>query len=297
MERRGDKVTMKELRPRIQLNMDPRTRVHPDRTKYDKSHRKRWKQDLRKHEGSEAGMDRIARIASKIVADYPDSAPTEQDRKEWREEGEERRKKDGIKPRKESHAADGEKHKLALTVTAYSTGAVACGAVRYGPDTAVARFLKARIEDQNLAAGKTRSGMTAGMHGSPLAVYDSSRGYSMDDESLTNWLMVVFSITDAGENGESVLTAEAAFTHSGSNHMTGKKFDEMRWEKVQKRVVISGDIRGLMTAMESAVSMFASETRGKQEYNERCWTLPGRTIPTNTTGLRLRSVLQRTLTW
>jgi hypothetical protein len=35
-------------------------------------------------------------------AKYPDSAPTEQDRKKWREEAEERRRKEGVKPRKGS---------------------------------------------------------------------------------------------------------------------------------------------------------------------------------------------------
>jgi hypothetical protein len=49
-------------------------------------------------------MKREAAIAEKIVgnflAAYPDSSPTEQDRKKWREEGAKRRKKEGIKPRR-----------------------------------------------------------------------------------------------------------------------------------------------------------------------------------------------------
>lgn len=37
-----------EVKIRKMVPMNTRTRVHPDRTKYDKSHRQRWKQDLRR---------------------------------------------------------------------------------------------------------------------------------------------------------------------------------------------------------------------------------------------------------
>jgi hypothetical protein len=40
------------------------------------------------------------RIARDVLAGYPDSAPTEEDRKKWREQAEERRRKEGIRPRK-----------------------------------------------------------------------------------------------------------------------------------------------------------------------------------------------------
>jgi hypothetical protein len=51
-----------------------------------------------------ASDSREARIVRSLLAKYPDSAPTEQDRKEWREQGEKRRKKEGIHPRKASNA-------------------------------------------------------------------------------------------------------------------------------------------------------------------------------------------------
>ena len=44
-------------------------------------------------------MNRVDRIAGKMAA-YPKTPPTEEDRKGWREEGEKRRKEEGIKPRK-----------------------------------------------------------------------------------------------------------------------------------------------------------------------------------------------------
>lgn len=39
-------------------------------------------------------------VAKDLLAKYPDSAPTEQERKLWREQAEKRRRKDGIRPRK-----------------------------------------------------------------------------------------------------------------------------------------------------------------------------------------------------
>ena len=46
-------------------------------------------------------MKREAWIAERIVAKYPETQPTEQERKLWREKAEERRRKEGISPRKE----------------------------------------------------------------------------------------------------------------------------------------------------------------------------------------------------
>lgn len=46
-------------------------------------------------------MKRESWIAERIVAKYPDTQPTEQERKLWREQAEDRRRKDGIRPRKE----------------------------------------------------------------------------------------------------------------------------------------------------------------------------------------------------
>jgi len=43
---------------------------------------------------------RISKIANDMMAKYPDSAPTQEEKKEWREEAEDRRRKDGIRPRK-----------------------------------------------------------------------------------------------------------------------------------------------------------------------------------------------------
>lgn len=46
------------------------------------------------------------RVAMSVLAgaekegSYPDTAPTEQERKKWREQAEERRRKEGIRPRK-----------------------------------------------------------------------------------------------------------------------------------------------------------------------------------------------------
>ena len=42
----------------------------------------------------------VSSLVKEFVAKYPESAPTEQDRKEWREEGKERRKHEGVHPRK-----------------------------------------------------------------------------------------------------------------------------------------------------------------------------------------------------
>jgi hypothetical protein len=42
----------------------------------------------------------LVKIARILEGKYPDSAPTEVDRKLWRERAEERRRKDGIRPRK-----------------------------------------------------------------------------------------------------------------------------------------------------------------------------------------------------
>ena len=46
-------------------------------------------------------MKREAWIAERIIAKYPETQPTEQERKLWREQAEERRRKEGIRPRKE----------------------------------------------------------------------------------------------------------------------------------------------------------------------------------------------------
>ena len=46
-------------------------------------------------------MKRKAWIAERIVAKYPETQLTEQERKLWREQAEERRRKEGIRPRKE----------------------------------------------------------------------------------------------------------------------------------------------------------------------------------------------------
>ena len=46
-------------------------------------------------------MKRKAWIAERIVAKYPETQQTEQERKLWREQAEERRRKEGIRPRKE----------------------------------------------------------------------------------------------------------------------------------------------------------------------------------------------------
>lgn len=39
-------------------------------------------------------------VAKTLLAAYPNTPPTEEDRKKWREQGEDRRRKDGIRPRK-----------------------------------------------------------------------------------------------------------------------------------------------------------------------------------------------------
>lgn len=53
-----------------------------------------------KIEGKGWRSERESRIVERIVAKYPDSAPTEEDRKLWREQAEKRRRKEGIRPRK-----------------------------------------------------------------------------------------------------------------------------------------------------------------------------------------------------
>ncbi len=40
-------------------------------------------------------MNRESRIAERIVAKYPDTQPTEQERKLWREQAEKRRREEG----------------------------------------------------------------------------------------------------------------------------------------------------------------------------------------------------------
>ena len=47
------------IKIRKTLQMDPRTRVEKDRTKYDRGHRKEWKKDLRRYEG---GLKTASRI-------------------------------------------------------------------------------------------------------------------------------------------------------------------------------------------------------------------------------------------
>ena len=61
-----DIVAGEPVKIRRTLQMDPRTRVEKDRTKYDRDHRKKWKQDLRRYESS----DRESIIASRILQ-YP----------------------------------------------------------------------------------------------------------------------------------------------------------------------------------------------------------------------------------
>jgi hypothetical protein len=46
-------------------------------------------------------MKRESWIAERIVSKYPETQPTEQERKLWREQAEERRRKEGIRTRKE----------------------------------------------------------------------------------------------------------------------------------------------------------------------------------------------------
>lgn len=59
------------------------------------------------HENLETDVERYlddavmkARYGSDRTGAYPDSAPTEQERKKWREQAEDRRRKEGIRPRK-----------------------------------------------------------------------------------------------------------------------------------------------------------------------------------------------------
>ena len=44
----------------------------------------------------------ILGAAKELLSSYPDSAPTEQDRKKWKEQAEKRRRTEGIRPRKNS---------------------------------------------------------------------------------------------------------------------------------------------------------------------------------------------------
>jgi len=56
--------------------------------------------------GVEITMRKIALeilgAAKELLSAYPDSAPTEQDRKKWKEQAEKRRRTEGIRPRKNS---------------------------------------------------------------------------------------------------------------------------------------------------------------------------------------------------
>lgn len=75
----------------------------------------------------------ICRVKASVFknADYPETPPTEEDRKEWREEGEQRRKEEGIKPRKSSletfaqiRARMGSGHQHHLRLNCVSCGGV-----------------------------------------------------------------------------------------------------------------------------------------------------------------------------
>lgn len=43
--------------------------------------------------------DIAERVAQKVLGAYPETAPTEEDRKKWRERSEKERRKEGIRPR------------------------------------------------------------------------------------------------------------------------------------------------------------------------------------------------------
>lgn len=46
--------------------------------------------------------DIAERVAQNVLSAYPETAPTQEDRKKWRERSEKERRKEGIRPRKGS---------------------------------------------------------------------------------------------------------------------------------------------------------------------------------------------------
>jgi len=124
-----------------------------------------------------------------------------------------------------------------------------------------------------------------------IATYHNSSGYSMSDESLTNFLRVEFGMSDPDENGDAVMYAHAKYVYSLSNHMTGREVERDGFEDDEKLPININDRRDMIRKMEGCVERLSRRTR--QGFDKRKWTLPGKRIPSHTNGLLLRSVLQR----